>query len=188
METIMETIDELIPLTAEDLKKLEAYKKDYSSLGCAIFMLFLVVILAAGAWLFYGSYNGLTYIFIAVGLLILALSLLIIKFVPNDNKKVLQDIAEGKKRRIVAPVESKDLVEGRRSSRRFGGSPVTGIAMQLARDSVPLNLKYSMTIKGIKFPLSENDYLSRFRKGTFVKFEIAPNSQTILSPPTEASA
>jgi len=32
------------------------------------------------------------------------------------------------------------------------------------------------------FPLTEEDYLTRFRKGSFVKFHVSPHSKTILSP------
>ena len=177
----MEAIDELVPLTAEDLKILEAAKIS-SSYGCGIFAIIVFVLLALlGLYNFSSSY---LWFFVFVGVSILFLIVGFLAFVKVDDKNVVLDIQEGKKRRIVAPIESKDITEAQtRSDRRYNRRPT--LANQFGKSLAPLNFNYSMTVQGFKFAISENQYLGGAKKGDFVEFFVAPNSKIILSSPVE---
>ena len=184
----MEPIDELIPLTSEDLKKLEADKTS-SNLGCAIFPLLIFPVAIGGVWYFYGVSFWLSLVPGGIALLCLIVSALVFWLGPSENKDVLLDISEGKKRRIVAPVESKEIVEvvPKTSNYSYGHVPsaTTKLIKEIKKSSAPLDLKYSITVKEFNFPLSEEDYLTRFRKGSLVEFHVSPHSKTILSSVVE---
>ncbi len=174
----MEAIDELVPLTAEDLKILEA-KKTTNYFGCGVIMIIFFVVTALLAYVFFISSYLLLFVSAVVSVLFLLAGVMLIRAGPDDDKKVVLDIQDGKKRRIVAPIESKDIIEV--GQKRTGGT----LSGQIANSYAPLNLKYSMMVQGFKFELSEDQYLSGFRKGDFVEFFVAPNSQIILSVPQE---
>lgn len=181
----MEITDELIPLNSEDLKILEA-RKYSSNLGCTGFASVVFFISAGCAWHFYGTSSWLFYTSTVCSILFLLVTILIIRLGPSEDKKVLLDIENGKKRRIVAPVESKDIIEIEAAKpRHYHHSQLSRTMRQVHKSSAPINLKYSMTVKGFNFSLTEEDYLSRFRKGTLVEFHVSPNSEIILSYPIE---
>lgn len=179
----MEPIDELIPLTTEDLKILEA-NKTRSNLGYGIFALFIFLLAAGGVWYLCNVSFWLTFISGGVSFLFLIISALIFWLGPSENMDVLLDICEGKKRRIVAPIETKEVIEivPKTPNYRNGHvpSPTSKLIKEIKNSSAPLNLEYWVTIKGFKFPLSEKEYLTRFRKGSLVEFHVTPHSKTIL--------
>ena len=178
----MEAIDELVPLTADDLKMLEA-KKTTNYFGCGVILIifFLVTVLLAYVF-FIRSYLFLS-VSAVVSIIFLFAGVMLMRAGSVDDKKVVLDIQEGKKRRIVAPIESKDIIEVGQKGSVFPRR----LSRQIADSYAPVNLKYSMMVQGLKFPLSETQYLSGFRKGDFVEFFIAPNSQIILSVPEEVA-
>lgn len=184
----MEEIDELIPLTPDDLKILEADKTD-SNLGCAVFPLLIFPFAVGGAWYFRGDSLWISLVLIVIALVCLIISTLIFLFGETDNKDVLLDIAEGKKRRIVAPVESKEIVEIVPKTSKFSYGHVPSATTKLSRDIeksyAPLDLKYSITVKDFNFPISEEEYLTRYRKGGLVEFHVSPHSKTMLSAVVE---
>ena len=177
----MEAIDELIPLLEDDVKILQA-KKNSNFYGCGVFMIIISFgLLLLGYFNFGGSYLWLS-IIVIVSVLFLIASLLAFWMGPIEDKKVALDIKEGKKRRIIAPIESKDIQAVQTKRRRTGLSVETRVALQAIDSYSGPNLKYSMTVHGFNFALSEEQYLSSFRKGDFVEFYVAPNSNIILSP------
>ena len=181
----MEPIDELIPLTPEDSKILEADKTD-SNLGCAVFPLLIFPVAVGGAWYFRGVSLWLSLILSVIALVCLVISTLIFRFGETDNKDVLLDIAEGKKRRIVAPIESKEVVEivPKTTNYSYGHVPsaTTKLIREYNKSNAPLDLKYSITVKEFNFPISEEENLTRYRKGSLVEFHVSPHSKTMLSP------
>jgi hypothetical protein len=172
----MEIIDELRPFTDKDIKYLESVKTS-SERGCAIvfFGLAAIVVVAAYALLIQ-SYLIWTVVGLICLVLVLAGLLLLVK---TDDRKIVQDLKEGNKRRIVAPIEDKQAVEVPQRRRSYG---TTG---QLIRSTVGPELRYFMTVKGIRIDLSEEAYLTGPGKGDFVEFYIAPHSKKILSAPIE---
>jgi energy-coupling factor transporter transmembrane protein EcfT len=182
----MEAIDELVPLTAEDLKILEA-KKTSNYYGCGVVMIIVFVVMAFLALFYFSSSYLWLFILAGVSVLFLIAGLLAFWMGPIEDEKVVLDIQEGKKRRIVAPIESKDIVEAPPKRSAFPRSQSTGaiFARQIAKSYAPLDLKYSMKVQGFKFALSEGQYLSGFRKGDFVEFFVAPHSKIILSSAEE---
>ncbi len=181
---MMEAIDELVPLTAEDLKILEAAKIS-SPYGCGIFAIIVFVLLALlGVYNFKSSY---LWFFVFVGVSVLFLIVGLVAFVQVEDKNVVLDLQEGKKRRIVAPIESKGIteVQTRSSGRRLIRSNTTSLGRQFGKSLAPLNFNYSMTVQGFRFAISENQYLGGAKKGDFVEFFVAPNSKIILSSPVE---
>ncbi len=174
----METIDELVPLTAEDLKILEA-KKTTNYFGCGVVMIIFFVVTALLAYFFFSRSYLLLIVSAIVSVLFLIAGVMLIRAGSVDDEKVVLDIQEGKKRRIVAPIESKEIIET--GPKRTGGS----LSRQIRNSNAPLTFKYSMMVQGFNFPLSEDQYLSGFRKGDFVEFFVAPHSQIILSSAQE---
>lgn len=177
----METIDELVPIEEQDLNILQA-KKNSNFYGCGVFMIIISFgLLLLGYFNLGGSYLWLS-IIVIISVLFLIASLLAFWMGPIEDKKVALDIKDGKKRRIIAPIESKDIQEVQTNKRRSGLSVETKVALQAIDSYSGPNLKYSMTVHGFTFDLSEQQYLSSFRKGDFVEFYVAPNSNIILSP------
>lgn len=174
----MEIIDELVPLTADDIKQLEADRYS-STAGCSI--PFFIIFAVSGFFAF--QYFGVSYLWlfllIIVSLLFLIVGLWLFFSGPTENKDVALDIKEGNKRRIVAPIEKKEIVEvkPRRSS--------SSVNSQMGRSVAELKFNYFMQVKDWKFDLTEEQYLSGAKKGDFVEFYVAPHSGKILSPPIE---
>jgi hypothetical protein len=179
----METIEELVPLTAEDIKKLEI-QKTKGGYGCLWFSLVVFLLAAAVAYYNYGFgfWWFLAFAIIAGLFLILTVGLFLLG--PGEDRNVLLDIKEGKKLRIVAPIESKEIIEIK--SRRIPGLSSEGRLLQAAADSYePLNLEYSIKVGNYTFKITEEQYLTSFRKGDFIEFFATPHSKTILSPLVE---
>lgn len=175
----METIDELVPLTEADIKKLQS-ASSVSTKGCGIF--FLVVFLITGIltlWLATQSFL-LALIVGVISLLSLLVGLFGYFSGPSEKEKnAVLDLQEGKKRRIVAPIEMKDLTDVTNNKIAFS------MQQQIRNSYKELEFKYFMMVKGYKFDLSEEQYLAGARKGDFVEFYVAPHSGVILSEPVE---
>ena len=179
----MDTIEELTPLTAGDIKKLEI-KKTEGGHGCLGFSLFVFFLAGFAAYYFYGFEPLWFYIFGAIAVLFLLFLALTLWAGPTEDKNVVLDLKEGNKLRIVAPIESKDIKESQSRGVKVLGLSSEARVMRAASDSYkPLDLKYSMKVRDFTFELTEEQYLTSFRKGEFVEFFAAPHSKTILSAP-----
>jgi hypothetical protein len=106
----MQTIDELIPLTPDEIKMLEM-KRFSSNTGCGIFA---AVLFLAATVLAFGLFRGHEYVWMSVAavvsLLFLAMTIYLFWTKQTEDKSVTLDLAEGKKRRIVAPIEGKEII------------------------------------------------------------------------------
>lgn len=173
----MEEIDELVPIDEADIKTLQS-KITTSSFGCAAaaFVFFLITALAA---LFFLSITFLGTIVLGI-ISVCSLFLAIGSALPGSkekNEQIALDIREGKKRRIVAPIEIKD------SSDVTSNKVAFTVAGQLSNANKELKFKYYMMVKGYKFDLTEKEFLAGARKGDFVEFYGAPHSGVALSKP-----
>lgn len=176
----MDTIKELVPLTADDIKKLEV-KKTKGGYGCLWFSLILFFFAVAATYFSYGGGTRWFYVFAAISALCLLFIALSFWAGPTEDKNVLLDIKEEKKLHIVAQIKSKEIKEVQ--SRISGLSKEERLLKAVADSYKPLNLVYSMKVHGYTFELTEEQYLTSFRKGEFVEFFAAPHSKTILSAP-----
>lgn len=174
----METIDEIIPLTESDVAILKS-RQFTGTWGCSLICFAGVLILAFIGYLYFlDSYLILAILAVCSALLLL-LGISFLKAKKFENHAVTQDLAEGKKRRIVAPIDEKDIVDVTRRPHPLN------IKKQIIKADQELKLEYYMMVHGFKFLITENQYLSGARKGDFMEFSVAPNSKIILSEPTE---
>lgn len=164
----MNTFDELVPLSAEDIKLLERKK---TTVGCLIILLAVALMIIIAIMLFFPNIVGVIasvlVLLIAVGLIFVARS--------SDNQIKL-DLSEGKKRVIIAPIEKKDsqMIERKKHPRS-------------TFSDYEYSYKYWIKVKGQTFYISEEQFLTSFRKGSFIEAHIAPHSKTILLEPVEKS-
>lgn len=170
----MEEIDELVPLSADDLKFL--YAKRYVSRSGSAKWLFLLA--AFSAYSVFAFYGGMLFVQTVVGILSIGFVVLGIRIIrsPRENKEITLDIKEGYKRRIVAPIESKEAIDVSPTVKGVDGVYRKGVALEFA---------YTMTVKQMIFSIKEKFYLAGPRKGEFVEIFFAPHSNTVLSDPTK---
>lgn len=174
----MNGIDEMVPLTEKDIELLKS-KQFTGTWGCAVVCFVLIAVLSLVAYQFFlQSYLALVPTGV-VCLLLLLTGIGFLKQKKTENPKVTLDLNEGNKRRILAPIEEKEIIDVTRRPHPLN------IKKQLIKSDQEIKLKYYMTIKGFKFPLTEKQYLTGARKGDFVEFFVAPHSNVILSQPVE---
>jgi hypothetical protein len=170
----MEIVDELVPLEKKDVEYLQA-KKQRSEFGCGVVCFVLAGLCSVAAY----SYFGSSYLLLIIpGILALVFLLIgLMMLVKTDDRNIVRDLQEGRKRRIVAPIEQKDIIDKTR----------TAITMrrQVVQSTRGPRLKYFMTAGGFRFNLTEEEYLTGAGKGDFVEFYVAPHSNLILSKPIE---
>src|SRR6476661_3084797 len=165
----MEIIEESVPLTAVDLKTLEI-QKTKGGYGCLGFSLVVFFLAAAGTYFTYSEASWLFYILAVISALFLLFTALSFWMGPLEDKNVLLDIKEGNKLRIIAPIESKEIKEIQSRRVVVPGLSSEARVLRAAADSYkPLNLKYSMKARNFTFELTEEEYLTSFRKGEFVE-------------------
>lgn len=170
----MKEIDELVLMSADDFKLL--YAERYAPRKGWIKLVF--VLAAFLVYTIFFVYGRMPFMQIVVSLLALGLVYLGIRLIrsPRENKDIALDIKEGYKRRIVAPIESKES---------FDVSPDVYDVNDMSQKGVALEFAYNMTVKEMKFSIKENFYLAGPKKGEFVEIFIAPHSNMVLSAPTE---
>lgn len=174
----MQEIDELVPLEAPDIEYLES-KRVESNRGCAVQLLVgfgVIGLICAYTLLISYILFGILAI---VALLLLFAGLFLLLGGPNENRKVVLDLKEGNKRRIVAPITTKEIIDVPTRSAAIG------MKAQFVKAGKELHFKYYMTVKDWRFNLTEEDYLTGPGKGDFVEFFIAPHSDLFLSVPIE---
>ena len=173
----MQDIDELVPLTEKDIEVLKA-RQYTGTWGCAVICFIVAVVLCLAAYqFFWNSYMALVPMAI-ISLLIVWTGIGFLKMKRTENTKVTRDLDEGVKRRIVAPIEEKEVIDVTRYPHPLN------IKKQIIKADQELKFKYFMTVRGFKFPLTEEDYLTGARKGELVEFHVAPHSEIILFEPS----
>jgi hypothetical protein len=172
----MEIIDEVVPLTEKDIEILKKHQFS-STIGCAVICFIAVAILGFIAYqFFWGSYLLIS-IISTICLLLLLTGIGFLRAKKTENEQVTIDLKEGLKRRIVAPIEEKEIIDITRRPHPLN------IKKQIIKSDQDVILKYFMYIQGFKFPISENQYLAGERKGDFMEFSVAPNSKIVISEP-----
>ena len=172
----MDVLDELVPLTEKDIGFLKE-KQFTGTWGCAVVCFVVAAILGLIAYQFFReSYLALIPSGI-VCFLILWTGIGFLKQKRTENPKVTLDLKEGKKRRIVAPIEEKEVIDVTRYPHPLN------IKKQIIKADQELKFKYYMTVRGFRFSLTEEAYLTGARKGDLVEFHVAPHSGIILSDP-----
>ncbi len=74
----------------------------------------------------------------------------LLKTKKTENAKVTLDLNEGNKRRIVAPIEEKEIIDVTRRPHPLN------IKKQIIKSNQETKLKYYMTVKEFSFPLTED--------------------------------
>lgn len=172
----MDVIDELVPLSEKDIELLK--KRQYTGTwGCAVVCFVVAAVLGLLAFQFFAeSYLVLVPLAI-ISLLIILTGIGFLKQKRTENPKVTLDLNEGQKRRIVAPIEEKEVIDVTRRPNALN------IKKQIIKADQELEFKYFMTAGGFQFPLTEEAYLTGARKGDLVEFHVAPHSEIILTEP-----
>jgi len=174
----MNVIDELVPLTEKDIELLKS-QQFTSTWGCAVVCFILVAVLCLIAYQFFWNSYLIVVSMSIICLLLLLTGIGFLKQKKTENAKVTLDLNEGNKRRVVAPIDEKEVIDVTRRPHPLN------IKKQIIKSNQETKLKYYMTVKEFSFPLTEDQYLAGARKGDFVKFFVAPHSKIILSQPVE---
>ena len=173
----MNATDELVPLTEKEIEILKA-RQYTGTWGCAVICFIVAVVVCLIAYqFFWNSYLALVPLAI-ISLLIVWTGIGFLKQKRTENPKVTRDLEDGMKRRIVAPIEEKEIVDVTRYPHPLN------IKKQIIKADQELKFKYFMTVKGFRFPLTEEEYLTGAQKGDLVEFHVAPNSEIILREPS----
>lgn len=146
-------------LSPEDVAKLQTEKQPF---GCLIIL--IAALLGVGGLL--AMFLSSAPIWIAAYVLAAtAVFILYFNYRRRTNSLIDQDVWQGRKTIIVAPIESKRSESTEIKSGRRRGE---------------MSLRYFMTVKGVEYKMNEPEYLE-IRQGEFIELHIAPLSKAVIS-------
>lgn len=163
----MQKSENIAELSQEEIERLKAQR---FSGGCLIPSIVILIIAAiVSLYLLRGMFSLKSmefWIFGGIAVIIFALiAYFFAKYVKGINEPLERDIYGGRKKVIIAPIESK-----RTDSVEHKDGPKRG----------QMTMSYFMTVNGKEYVMSEEDYL-QIRSGEFMEIHTAPASNFVLS-------
>jgi len=152
----MEKSIQTVELTQEDITKLKGSK---AGNGCLFVLIFFLV---ASVVVYILNIYSITILLPVIVVLLLLIA--VAYYVKKKDSLIDKDLQEGQKKIIIAPIQNKNIKTSDVTTGRRKGE---------------IDSKYSMTINGKKYEMSEGDYLT-IKNGEFLEIHEAPHSGVVI--------